>query len=287
MNRADDKSSMIEVQNLRKRFGSYTALDGVSFQVKPGEIYSYLGPNGAGKTTTIRILTGLARRDSGKVRLNGCSIDDNPLEYKTNFGLVPQHTNLDVDLSVEENLVIHGRLYGMSGREISARIDELLKEMELGNKRKITVKKLSGGQKRRLLIARALLHHPKILFLDEPSVGLDPAIRRSLWGVIKKIKGDGATVFLTTHYIEEAEFLADRVAFLDAGRIVADARPADLMAEIGTWAIDILQLNRIQSFYFRTRQEANQWAASQESEFTLRRVSLEDAFLAKTGKKVE
>ena len=287
MIRNGEKPSMVEVEGLRKRFGSHTALDGVSFRVAPGEIYSYLGPNGAGKTTTIRILTGLTRRSGGNVRLNGCSIDDNPLAYKAQFGLVPQHTNLDVDLSVEENLFIHGRLYGMSRREILERSHELLNEMELTEKPRSPVKKLSGGQKRRLLIARALLHRPRIVFMDEPSVGLDPAIRRSLWGIIKKIKEDGATVFLTTHYIEEAEFLADRVAFLDAGRIVAEARPAELMAEIGAWAIDILQSNRIQSFYFQTRREANQWAASQEKEFTLRRVNLEDAFLAKTGKKVE
>ncbi len=286
MKRAGEKDFMVEVEGLRKSFGSHIALDGVSFQIRPGEIYSYLGPNGAGKTTTIRILTGLARRDSGEVRLNGYSIDGNPLEYKSQFGLVPQHTNLDVDLSVEENLVIHGKLYGMAMKEILRRTGKLLQEMDLEDKQKTTVKKLSGGQRRRLLIARSLLHRPKVLFMDEPSVGLDPAIRRSLWGIIKKIKEDGATVFLTTHYIEEAEFLADRVAFLDAGRIVAEARSADLMAEIGSWAIDILQENRIQSFYFKTRQEANRWAALQEKEFTLRRVNLEDAFLAKTGKKV-
>jgi len=229
----------------------------------PGEIYSYLGPNGAGKTTAMRILTGLTHRNGGNVRLNGCSIDDNPLAIKAQFGLVLQHTNLDVDLSVEENLFIYGRLYGMSMREILERSRELLNEIGLAEKPRSPVKKLSGGQKRRLLIARALLHRPRIVFMDEPSVGLDPAIRRSLWGIIKKIKKDGPTVFLTTHYtIEEAEFLADRVAFLDAGRTVAEARPAELMADIGAWAIDVLQSNRIQSFYFfQTRREANQWAA--------------------------
>lgn len=278
---------MIEVNNLQKRFGGHTALVGVSFRVEPGMIYSYLGPNGAGKTTTIRILTGLTRRDSGKVRLNGHDIDNNPLEYKAQFGLVPQHTNLDADLSVEENLIIHGRLYRMSGRDISRRIVDLLDYMELSERRHTIVKRLSGGQKRRLLIARALLHSPRILFLDEPSVGLDPAIRRSLWGVIKKIKNEGTTIFLTTHYIEEAEFLAERVALLDAGRIVAEDSPANLMAAIGKWAIDMLESNHIRSFYFQTQQEARQWAAAQEGEFTLRRVNLEDAFLTLTGKKVE
>lgn len=286
MNRKRQPPPMIQVEDLQKHYGDHPALAGVSFVVAPMEIYGYLGPNGAGKTTTIRILTGLTQRDGGNVRLNGCSIDHNPIKYKSQFGIVPQYPNLDLDLSVENNLFIHGRLYGMSRREITRRCDELLDEMGLGEKRRVPVKKLSGGQKRRLLIARALLHRPKIVFMDEPSVGLDPAIRRGLWGIIKKIKEDGATIFLTTHYIDEAEFLADRVAFLDAGRIVAEGKPTDLMAEIGVWAIDILQSNRIQSFYFQTRQEANQWAASQEKEFTLRRVNLEDAFLTKTGRKV-
>ncbi|NOZ88197.1 MAG: ATP-binding cassette domain-containing protein [Deltaproteobacteria bacterium] len=277
---------MIEVANLQKKFNSHTALAGVSFRVEPGEIYSYLGPNGAGKTTTIRILTGLTRSDDGIARLNGYSINDNPLEYKAQFGLVPQHTNLDADLSVQENLVIHGWLYGMARQEIKLRIDELLDYIGLIDRRKTLVKRLSGGQKRRLLIARALLHRPKVLFLDEPSVGLDPAIRRSLWGVIKKVKGEGATVFLTTHYIEEAEFLADRVAFLDAGSIVTEDKPAHLMSQIGEWAIDTLQSKHIRSFYFQTRLEAEKWASVHEGEFTLRRVNLEDAFLAKTGKKV-
>ena len=175
----------------------------------------------------------------------------------------------------------------MSRQEFFKRCSEVLKDIGLSNRRGMLVKKLSGGQKRRLLIARALLHRPKILFLDEPSVGLDPAIRRSLWGIIKKIKGDGATVFLTTHYIEEAEFLADRVAFLDEGRIVAEDTPTRLMSEIGAWAIDTLESNRIQSYYFESREQAKKWASENKGEFTLRRVNLEDAFLARTGKKMK
>ncbi len=277
---------MIQVENLQKKFGARPALAGVSFRVGSGEIYAYLGPNGAGKTTTIRILTGLTRRDGGAVRLNGYDIEENPLACKAQFGLVPQHTNLDADLSVEENLIIHGCLHHMMPGDIILRIGELLDYMEMRDRRHAIVKGLSGGLKRRLLIARALLHAPKILFLDEPSVGLDPAIRRSLWGFIKRIKSDGATIFLTTHYIEEAEFLAQRVAFLDAGKIVAEDSPANLMAAIGDWAVDYLDDNRLQTVYFRSRAEAGDYVLGRANGCTVRRVNLEDAFLSMTGRKI-
>ncbi len=277
---------MIEVTNLTKQFGSRTALAGVSFRVGGGEIYAYLGPNGAGKTTTIRILTGLTRRDGGGVRLNGYDIEKNPLECKSQFGLVPQHTNLDADLSVEENLLIHGLLHHMERREITRKTGELLEYMEMSDRRQTVVKGLSGGLKRRLLIARALMHAPRVLFMDEPTVGLDPAIRRSIWGFIKKIRNDGATIFLTTHYIEEAEFLADRVAFLDVGKIVAEDTSANLMATIGQWAVDYLDDSRLQTSYFKSREEAGDYVLNRASGCTVRRVNLEDAFISMTGRKI-
>lgn len=277
---------IIEVANLTKQFGSLAALSGVSFQVGGGEIYAYLGPNGAGKTTTIRILTSLTRRDGGEVRLNGYDIEKNPLECKAQFGLVPQHTNLDADLSVKENLLIHGLLHRMERREITRRTGELLEYMEMSDRLQTVVKKLSGGLKRRLLIARALMHAPKILFMDEPTVGLDPAIRRSIWGFIKKIRNDGATIFLTTHYIEEAEVLADRVAFLDAGKMVAEDTSANLMAAIGQWAVDYLEESRLRTAYFKSREEAGDYILTRASGCTVRRVNLEDAFISMTGRKI-
>ena len=261
-------------------------LSDVSFQIGAGEIFAYLGPNGAGKTTTIRILTSLTRRDGGEVRLNGYDMDRDPLKCKAQFGLVPQYTNLDAELSVMENLIIHGRLHHMKRQEIASRTEELLEYMEMSDRRQSIVKSLSGGLKRRLLIARALLHAPKILFLDEPSVGLDPTIRRSIWGIIKKIKNDGATIFLTTHYIEEAEFLADRVAFLDHGKIVVEDSPMRLMATIGDWAVDYLDDSRLRTAFFRSRDEAGDYARTQASGCTVRRVNLEDAFIAMTGRKI-
>lgn len=277
---------MIKVNGLSRNFGIKMALDDISFQVERQEIYGYLGPNGAGKTTTIRILAGLTRRDDGTVLLSGHDIDKEPLAYKKQLGLVPQHTNLDNELTVEENLIIHGRLHHMVGRDIALRITELLEYMEMSDRRQTLAKSLSGGLKRRLLIARALLHQPKILFLDEPSVGLDPAIRRNIWGFIKKIKADGTTIFLTTHYIEEAELLADRVAFLDHGNIVAEDKPATLMATVGEWAVDFLDENRLRTVYFRKRDEAGDYVINRANGCTVRRVNLEDAFLSMTGRKI-
>jgi len=278
---------MIELFNVVKTYKAVKALKGITLKVNKGELFGYLGPNGAGKTTTIRILTGLTRRTAGQVLLGGHDLEKDPLAARSQFGLVPQHINLDSELTVHENLFIHGRLHHMRRQDIIERIDWLLGYIELQDRRFTLVHQLSGGMKRRILIARALLHAPSILFLDEPTVGLDPDMRRRIWALIKKIQQDGVTIFLTTHYIEEAEFLADRVAFIDQGRIVAMDTPKNLMAGIGNWAIDRFQSNRMQSFYFKTQHEAKQWASEHENEFTLRRVNLEDAFLAFTGRKVE
>ena len=277
---------MIEILELKKNYKNLQALKGVTLHVDTGELFAYLGPNGAGKTTTIRILTGLTRPSSGRALIGGHDVEKEPLKAKRQHGLVPQHVNLDAELTVEENLVIHGKLYGMSRQDIRARIDELLAYVGLEEKRESLVKRLSGGMKRRLMIARALLHRPSVLFLDEPTVGLDPAIRRRIWSLIKKIQQDGVTVFLTTHYIEEAEFLADRVAFVDEGKIVALDTPRQLMDNLGQWAIDSYRENEMHTHYFPDRESARRYAEAHRNGYTLRRVNLEDAFLHYTGKKV-
>ena len=202
---------MIQTEHITKSFGRTRILSGISLHVRDRELVAYLGPNGAGKTTTVRILSGQARADGGTVKLAGRNLTEHPLEAKALCGVVSQHLNLDAELSVRENLDIHGRLFGMNASERKEGITSLLETVEMAHKVDVLTKTLSGGEKRRIMLARALLHKPRILFLDEPTVGLDPLIRRKLWGLIKRIQQEGTTILLTTHYIEEAEFLADRV----------------------------------------------------------------------------
>ena len=275
---------MIVIENLQKTYGKTRALAGIDLTVNRGELFGFLGPNGAGKSTTIRILTGLTKMSEGRARLGGFDIEENPRAAKRQFGVVHQYINLDQELTVFENLDIHGRLFRMEKKARVRQIRSLLEAFELAERTDSLVKQLSGGLKRRVTIARAMLHDPFILFLDEPTVGLDARIRRKIWGLIKTIQQRGTTIFLTTHHIEEAEILAHRVAFLDRGKIVALDSPAQLMARVGSWAIDETQNNTMVTHYFDRREEADSFRA--DGGFTLRRVNLEDAFLALTGRKV-
>ena len=277
---------MIRIEKLVKHYRETEALKGIDLHVPEGELFAYLGPNGSGKTTTIRILTGLSRPTSGDAWLNGFHTERDTIQAKRQCGLVPQAVNLDRELTVFENLDLHGRLFGMSGKERRNRIDELLEYVELADRLDSPVKRLSGGMKRRVMVARALMHSPRILFLDEPTAGLDPAIRRRIWSLVKKIQQNGATIFLTTHYIEEAEFLADRVAFLDAGRIVKTDSPQNLMAGLGEWALDVMVDGEMETSFFENRQEIDRHVKGREDGVSIRRINLEDVFIAVTGKKV-
>jgi ABC-2 type transport system ATP-binding protein len=274
---------MIRIRGLRKTYKGVEALKGVDLEVPAGELFAYLGPNGAGKTTTIRILTGLTRLGQGEASLNGHDIQSEPIAAKRQCGLMPQAINLDAELTVAENLHTHGRLFGMSKAERESRIKELLDYVEMWERRTSQAKTLSGGMKRRVMIARALMHKPRILFLDEPTVGLDAGVRRRIWALIKRISQEGTTIFLTTHYIEEAEFLAQRVAFLNRGRIVALDSPQSLMAQTGVWAVDTVVGHEMETTYFKDREEANNFITCQLGGCTLRRVNLEDTFLKLTG----
>jgi ABC-2 type transport system ATP-binding protein len=278
---------MIKLEELVKNYGQTKAVDSLSLSVEEGELFAFLGPNGAGKTTTIRILNSLTVMTSGLALINGLDLTRESLTVKRLCGLVPQANNLDSDLSVAENLDIHGRLFSMPGPARRERAAELLAYVEMSDRRNSLVKTLSGGLKRRLMVARALMHQPRLLFLDEPTVGLDPAIRRRIWELIRKVRQDGVTIFLTTHYIEEAEALADRVAFIHHGRLVALDTPKAIISEVGTWAIERLVGPELVTTYFKSREEAKNHAQLESEAFTLRRVHLEDAFLALTGKKVK
>ncbi len=208
---------MIQLDNVTKKFGEKIAVDGLSFEIQRGEVFGLLGKNGAGKTTTIKMLTLQLKPTAGEISFGTAS----ELEIKSQIGIVPQHLNFDQDLTVWENLELHARLYHLPPSERKLRISELLRFVELEPVRNSFIKNLSGGMKRRLLIVRALIHEPQILFLDEPTVALDPQVRRKIWELVQQLKSRGITIVLTTHYIEEAEFLCDRVAILSAGKLVA------------------------------------------------------------------
>ncbi|MBO5870457.1 MAG: ABC transporter ATP-binding protein [Clostridia bacterium] len=219
---------IIEIENLNKSFGEIHAVDGISFNVNEGELFAFLGQNGAGKSTTISIICGRLLKDAGSVKVNNYDLDKDVDSIKRDIGVVFQNSALDAQLTVIDNLKSRAALYGIFGSELEKRIKELTELLDLGELLKRPLSKLSGGQKRRIDIARALIHKPKILILDEPTTGLDPQTRKTVWNVIKKLQTESnMTVFLTTHYMEEAAG-ADNVVILDSGRIAAEGTPHDL-----------------------------------------------------------
>ena len=223
---------IIKVKNLVKKFGQITAVDGISFQVREGEIFGFLGPNGAGKTTTINILCTLLRPTSGTAYLGGFDVARESNRVRKSIGLVFQDPSLDERLTARENLEFHGMIYHIPKKERQARIDEVLAMVELGERQNDFVRTFSGGMKRRLEIARGLIHYPRILFLDEPTLGLDPQTRAHIWDYIYDLKKRQAiTIFLTTHYMDEAEN-CDRIAIIDYGKIIALDQPDALKKEV-------------------------------------------------------
>jgi len=231
--------SVIKVQNLSKQFKSLKAVDGISFSVNEGEVFGFLGPNGAGKTTTINILCTLLSQTGGSAEIAGYDCAKNPDEVRTAIGLIFQDTTLDTGLTAYENLKFHAYLYNLDRKLTERRIDEMLGVVELLGRKHDLIKNFSGGMKRRLEIARGLLHYPRVLFLDEPTLGLDPQTRNTIWDFIDTLrKKEKITVFMTTHYMEEAEN-CDRIAIMDHGRIIAEGTPARLK---GTVHGDIIHL---------------------------------------------
>jgi ABC-2 type transport system ATP-binding protein len=277
---------MIQIQKLVKQFGDRLAVNQLDLQIAPGETFGLLGPNGAGKTTTIRMLTMLTRPTAGTIVINGQQLPGDEQAVKATIGVVPQHLNLDIDLTVWENLDLHGRLHHIAAGERRQRIQELLEYVELQDRAGDMVQKLSGGMKRRVMIARALLHRPQILFLDEPTVGLDPQVRRRLWDLIRRLNSQGLTVLLTTHYIEEAESLCQRVAIMDQGKLIALDSPGELCRRVGEFAVEWAEATGMQYKFFADRAQAAQFVGSLAVTATLRRSNLEDVFVELTGRKV-
>lgn len=233
------KKAVIEARDVVKTFGDIKAVDDISFAVKAGEIFAFLGPNGAGKSTTISMLTTMLRPTGGKLYLNGHDVQKNQADARKSFGIVFQDPALEEELSAYENMLVHAVLYGIPKKEQRNRIEELLKLVDLWERKDSMVKTYSGGMRRRLEIARGLMHHPKILFLDEPTLGLDTQTRNLLWDYVKKLsRHEGMTIFFTTHYLDEAEAVADRIAIIDHGKIVATGTSAQLAKKTGTKTLE-------------------------------------------------
>ncbi len=231
--------NIIRAQNLIKIFGTLTAVDKVTFSVRKGEIFAFLGPNGAGKTTTIKMLTTLLRPTSGAIELSGVDAVSHPEKARKTFGIVFQDPSLDDELTAMENMEFHAVLYSIPGNEVNSRIEKLLSFVELWDRRNELVKTFSGGMKRRLEIARGLLHNPEILFLDEPTSGLDPQTRNKIWEYVKNLnKQTRITVFFTTHYMEEAQSVAQRIAIMDHGKIIETGTAEGLMEQTKTKSLE-------------------------------------------------
>jgi ABC-2 type transport system ATP-binding protein len=228
-----DNGAMIVVENLEHAYGDFRAVDGISFSVKEGEIFSFLGPNGAGKSTAINVLITLLPLQKGRAMIAGYDVTRNPQEVRESIGIVFQDITLDREMTVWEMLEFHGRLYNMPVKERRERIEELLTLVQLDAKRNEFAKKLSGGMKRRLEIARGLMTRPKVLFLDEPTIGLDPQTRMRMWQYIKGVNREGTTIFLTTHYMDEADQLSDRISIIDHGKIIVTGTSWELKNTLG------------------------------------------------------
>ncbi len=277
---------MIEVEGLTKTYGKIKALHGVSFSIRSGEIYGLLGPNGAGKTTVVKILTTISKPDGGKVSILGVDVVRMPEKIKGLISSVPQENNLDRELSVYENLLIYGMLHKI--RNLKERIYDALVRFDLLERKDSFVSELSGGMQKRVLLARALISDPKILFLDEPTTGLDPQVRRQIWDFIRKAKLEGRTVILTTHYIEEADALCDRVGILCRGRLIAEGSPEDLKKSVGNFVLEKLDGDgRLVQHVFKTEEEAYALAMNLGPPFTIRRSNLEDVFIKLTGERID
>lgn len=231
--------NIIEVKNLTKKFKDFVAVGDISFAVQQGQIFAFLGPNGAGKSTTIKMLTTLLHPTAGSVILNGHDVSKDPNGVRHSFGIVFQDPSIDDELTAYENMEFHGVLYSVPKKTRRERIEQLLKYVDLWDRRDSLVKQFSGGMRRRLEIARGLLHHPKVFFLDEPTLGLDPQTRNSMWSYLRELnKTEGTTIFFTTHYMEEADRNADKIAVIDRGKIIALGTSAELKEQTKTSSLE-------------------------------------------------
>ncbi len=275
--------NIAEVRDLTVRFGDFTAVDGISFEVRRGEVFGFLGPNGAGKTTTIRAITTIQRPTSGSVLIDGYDASTDYLEARKRIGIAQQHISLDKDLTVRQNVKQHALLHKIPRDEMDSRIEYAAELLGLQEYMDRKVDSLSGGWKRKASIVCAIIHRPELLLLDEPTAGLDTRSRHLLWDLVRDLNSRGTTIFLTTHYIEEAEALCDRVAIIDSGKLIAVGTVDELRESVGRNAVEYLEGGRTARRYFQTGEEAKAFSSTVEGDCSVRRTSLEDVFLELTG----
>ncbi|MBZ0157841.1 MAG: ABC transporter ATP-binding protein [Alphaproteobacteria bacterium] len=277
---------MIRVRDLTKYYGSKCAVDSVSLDVERGTVYGLLGPNGAGKTTIIKMLTTLSRPTRGSIFFDSIDAVRQSEEIRRLIAVVPQDRNFDAELSVYENMLVYGMLHGVDG--LKRKIEESLAALGLSGERNTPAGALSGGTQKRLLIARTLLPGPEVLFMDEPSVGLDPQVRRDIWDIVRDIRAGGRTVFLTTHYMEEAESLCDKVGILSKGRLVIVDTPANLKESVGRYVVETgLPDGKRNRAICMSRQDAVAIAEAAGNGAVIRPSNLEDVFIKVTGEVIE
>lgn len=282
-------TAAVFLQNVHKTYDKVPVVNDLSFSIEAGEMFGLLGPNGAGKSTTIRMLTTLTRPSAGRIEVAGYDIVQRPLQVKQNIGVVLQQISVDGDLTVWENMELHGRLHHIPNPRRQRLITQWLEYVELADRRDSLVKTLSGGMKRRLQIARALLHEPKVLFLDEPTVGLDPQTRRRLWEIIRDLNKQGMTMLLTTHYMDEVEFLCDRIGIMDSGQLIELGTLQQFKGRHGEGLVMKQVGERFEYQFFPTLSEANTYLESlpDKTGIMVRPSNLEDIFVELTGHQLD
>lgn len=276
---------LIILKNLTKKYGDIIPVNQLNLTIEEGEFFGLLGPNGAGKTTTIRMIMALTPPYSGFIKVNGYKADRNNIAFKGQIGFVPQHNNLEPELTVEENLRLHGKLYGLEPDFINKRIKELLDFAQLEDKRDVIANTLSGGMKRKLLVARALMHNPSILLLDEPTVGLDVFARRKVWDLIKGLHKRGKTIILTTHYLEEAEALCTRIGLLKKGKLLMCGTLDELREKVGKVVIETFEHDETILHFYHSQEDALKAASKIATNLNIRQTRLEDVFVKITEEK--
>ena len=275
---------MIELKNLTKKFDSFTAVDHLNLKIETGEFFGLLGPNGAGKTTTISMLSTLLLPSEGEIYIDGERLTRQRPELKRKISVITQEYSMRQDMNMDEIMEYQGRLYFMPLKQIRSRTEELLEFCGLINFRKRSVRKLSGGMKRKLMVCRALLTEPEILLLDEPTAGMDPLSRRQMWNLLRQLNEKNLTILLTTHYIEEAQSLCGRVALMNSGKLEEVNTPENLINALGAYAVDVMTKDGITSKYFHQKEQAISYLSGIDGQLTLRETTLEDVFLERAGK---